>query len=269
MGWDDLFNGLALVCLISYTAVPAEPEANANPAFWKAEMASTLLMWTGLWLIKATFLALCWSIFYISASFRKAWWTATTYTFLTYWPIFSLALWQCGDPSQYADPFTCYTHDTSNTGIALSVAENAVALSLHLSTELLILALPLTFIWRLHMSRASKLSAAAVFSITIFAIAVGLLRNLATLFAYLGIEFDSSDYIGDITAVVEPAVAVIVCALPPYKVLLSRIRERKASGAGLRASAAPMEIAVPREGRSCQAFRTVDSITELERSHVI
>lgn len=134
LGWDDLFNGLALACLGTYVALPATTDPT-TPVDWKIGLASLSLFWTTLWCAKASFLALCWIIFRVSTTFRKAWWAVTIYTVLTYCPVLIRNLWQCGNPLNHANPTICLDSLRENVPIAF----DGVIMACHISSEILIL----------------------------------------------------------------------------------------------------------------------------------
>lgn len=86
-------------------------------------------MWTTLYLVKASFLALIWSIFKVSPRFQVAWWIIAIYTFLTFWVVLLSLLWQCGSPSLYDSAEVCYTlvayYKQVNTEFAQSAFHDA------------------------------------------------------------------------------------------------------------------------------------------------
>ena len=185
-----------------------------------------MLLWTSLYLVKASFLALYKSIFYVLGRFRIAWWVVVAFTFLSYWPIVLSQLWQCGDPSNYGDPTAC----SKFTGAAhLSVVQAAFATALHATSDLLILALPLVFISQLHISRVQKVGLSAVFAIVLIDIIMGIIRNVAVLCYYRGYDIESNYAIAQVMGICEPSIAVIVCALPAYRVLLSASSRKRGS----------------------------------------
>ena len=182
-------------------------------------------MWTTLYLVKASFLALTWNIFKVSTNFQKAWWAVTIYTFLTFWPVVLSEFWQCGNPSDYASVQAC----TSAAGDSRTQqAEVYFRFAFHISTDCLILILPMTQIRKMHMPLAKKISVAAVFAIIIIDITFGVLRNAASVLYILEDTDDSiASSMNIISSVLEPAVAVFVCALPPYRALVFKFRVRK------------------------------------------
>ena len=74
---------------------------------------------------------------------------------------------------------------------------------------------------RLQMSNVKKLSVAAVFALIIFDIAIGIVRNVSVICAeFSASESGSSLDMAILWEIGEPAVAVIVCALPAYQTLI-------------------------------------------------
>lgn len=235
--------------------------------YWLIAWVGELSIWTTLWLVKASFLALCWIIFHVSASFRKAWWVVAVYTALGYWPIILMHLWNCGVPSNVFNPVACIIaiSEASSDGRFLTIAATEGAL--HLSSELLILALPLVFIQQLQMSKAQKLSAAGVFGVVIITITLGSLRTMAYVANDSEFHSNVSASVGEIGGTLEPPLAVLVCALLPYKVLLTKFQERKERAAIKRQNAESKNRAtapLPRRHNTRRNFGIQDSITELE-----
>lgn len=189
-------------------------------------MATEMTIWTTFYLVKASFLAFCWLVFNVSASFRKAWWIITIYAFLTYLPLLlGPALTQCGDPSKYDDVNTClnYSPDIYQP----DVVWGSVATALHVSSSCMILVLPLVFIGRLQMSRAQKLSSAAVFALVIIDIIMGLLRNIIVATAASSFSVEALLETALLLQAIEPGLALIVCSLPAYSVLLPHSKVRR------------------------------------------
>ena len=187
------------------------------------------LLWVTLYLVKASFLALMWCVFSVSAGFRKAWWIVTVYTFITFWIIFLSRFWQCGGPSTYDVPQAC------NFDFLLQdqKPEIFLAFTLHISSDLLILILPMAQIRKLSMPLSKKYSVAAVFAIVIVDTAISVVRNVATVIAALGSPTDASEVIDVICTTIEPALAVLVCSLPPYNALVFKLKPRRSDISGL------------------------------------
>ena len=225
-------------------------------------------MWTVLYLVKGSFLALIWSIFNVSADFRKAWWVVTVYTFLGFWPIVLSELWQCGDPSQYDNPSAC---QKSHERLSAQLSIIWFRFVLHVTSDLFILTLPLAHIQKLHMSRGKKISVAAVFALIIIDIISGILRNVVSVYSGMQQSSKTSFDVALITGVIEPAVAVIVCALPVYRALLPSSKKRRNMPDELRRNAATVGLSSPHARRPTQASDEANSLSmaEPEAAHMI
>ena len=150
------------------------------------------------------------------------WWIVTVYTAIAFFPPFFALLWECSSPSKYNDPVACLAFESSSESDDFFQAIDSMNIVFHTSIELMILILPSVYIRRLQMSRMDKINAVSVFTTMIVTIIVGLLRNVSSM---LGGSIPIS--IEDTVAVLEPALAVIICALPPYKHLLLMLRKRR------------------------------------------
>lgn len=263
--WDDFFNGLALLSLIAnFATLTVDLLLDSDTSvYWQVAMATDMTIWTTFYLVKASFLALCWLVFNVSTSFRKAWWIITIYTFLTYWPLLLGALWQCGDPSKYADVDTC--SDYSSMGYQYDITWGSVCTALHVSSDILILALPLVFIGKLNMSRAQKLSSAAVFALVIIDIIMGLLRNIIVACAPTSFDVQGLLETALLLQAIEPGLALIVCALPAYSILLPHSKARRSRPSyrseGVQNVATP---SIPSDNaKSSRNLLREDSVTEL------
>ena len=95
------------------------------------------------------------------------------------------------------------------------------------------------------MSRSRKISVGAVLGIGVFDTLLGLTRLITLLCNQLNWPepTDIARYkitVVDVVGVFEPAVAVIVCALPVYKLLLPCFKEREQDETELQRNAATM-----------------------------
>ena len=272
MRLDDLFVGLAMACLITNTAIiETESFTEDEGSFLRLGVAAPFLLWGGLYLVKASFLALCWKVFNVSPTFRKLWWFVSIYTFLTYWPIVLSQLWQCGDPLKVADPMACSAVLNSDNDLPQDAAiQGGMDALLHGSSDLLILALPLSFIRKLQMPRIHKLSVSGIFAIIIVDIVMGLLRNFAKLCLSIGYNVDVSDSIAIVMQDMEPAIAIIACALTAYGVLLPASRQRRREPPGLLERADNMDRAVINGPASPQMFNSdTVSAEEPEKTNIV
>ena len=209
-----------------------------------AYLASDFLLWTTLYCVKASFLALMWSVFEISRTFRKIWWVVSGYTFIAFLVCIISELWTCGRPSDFGNYDICMDALLSTTS-KVSSTPALLKFVFHISSDLFILALPLFEIRKLQMSSAKRLSVAAVFALTIIDIVTGILRNSSTICEESPATWNSDVCVdlNIITAILEPSLAVIVCALPAYRAILPSSRRQRYESRELRRNAANMGFA--------------------------
>ena len=265
--WDDFFNGLALISLTAWD-IENEVYIRSDDAVLglKLNLSDFLLLWTTLYLIKASFLALYWKIFNISSTFRMAWWTTAIYTFLTFWPIVFLCFMQCGNFSDYANPTVCDFTDVGGWNVTVPAIQTA----LHASSDCLLLALPLVFLHKLHISKAKRLGIAAILGISILDLIMGIIRNIDDLFIGLrGIQSTAEYDLQKILQVLEPHLAVIVCAVPAYGVLLRNRSRQRDSPTELLQNGANLGTAVPRRSKSDQNLETSDTTGEPTNDYMV
>ena len=225
---DHILNILAYLSLVPVLAI-------AQVEFFKLgvgvqdlhlSIPGNVLVWTTLYFVKASFMALYWTIFKVSPGFRIIWWITAVYTFLTFLAIILSYFWQCGNPLKVADPETCATALSDGTMQRWVVGAAAVSLSLHISSECLILGLPAIMVWNLNMPSDKKMGIAGVCAVTIIDIILGVIRNAAALTQGLEPNNETTVYIANVLSICEPCIAVIVCAMPAYRVLLPSSRKR-------------------------------------------
>ena len=251
---DDLLNALALAALLAFiaTATAYFPVAYAAEYFklglttispteeeliyaLKLKLANGLLFWVTIYGVKASFLATYWMVFKVSSNFRKAWWFVTVYVGLTFLAVFLAGLWSCGSPSDYDSLEAC-----SHPNVASLVSIQAVWCALDISSDILLIALPLFMVKQMHLKRAQKIGLAAIFAV----VAVDILFNfLHTLYSIDTYYFSSFAEANAAWTIIEPALAVIVCASPSYRTLLS---------SRSRARAPPYEDLQPYPTSMCQ-----------------
>lgn len=241
---DDLFCCLALLCLLGYLAMAQWKISDTIPLdsvlLWRVDLACDMLFWSALYCVKASFLSLTWSIFKISNEFRKVWWTVSIYTLGTFLAIMLSQFWQCGNPPNpidYDNPVVCQQTVQDVNAVYMKFA-------FHLSSECFILILPIAQIRKLNASFSKRLSIAAIFALVIIDILTGIVRNIL-LICILSISYEtqatvdsSVDILYLIMEIIEPIIAVAVCALPAYRPLLSWSRKRRADQLELQHNAA-------------------------------
>ena len=102
------------------------------------------------------------------------------------------------------------------------------------------------------MSLGKKISAGAVFALTIIDIIMGILRNSSVLCQDI-VTWNDAQLCVDmniITGVIEPSLAVIVCALPAYRAIMPSSRKRRYESLELRYNAGNVGHATPQQAQS-------------------
>jgi hypothetical protein len=123
-GWDDYFNGIALVFLLGfiityqlflpieynaqlfYMGLSDHPPTDQDVVLdMKLNVANSALFFCVIYSVKASFLALYWQIFAVSKKFRVIWVLLGVYTVLCFLVSLLAYFWNCGRP-----------HDVINQG---------------------------------------------------------------------------------------------------------------------------------------------------------
>ena len=69
----------------------------------KLELATLLLFWLIIYLVKASFLALYWHLFRVSSRFLIVWWCTAGFIVLSFLITMTSVLWKCGNPADILD----------------------------------------------------------------------------------------------------------------------------------------------------------------------
>ena len=87
---------------VSNGLLPADAELlRQGNIYVRYEFPIIGLMWTVLWAVKGSFLALFWRLFDGLARYRRIWWIVAIFTFLTYVGCWIGSAWTCHPPSVY------------------------------------------------------------------------------------------------------------------------------------------------------------------------
>ena len=124
LSWDDILNGAAVMIVIPFVVTyrlyvsiddteetypvslngVVEYKKDALDSSFKMAIANAMLFWAVIFLVKASFLALYWSVFNVSKRFRIAWWAVSVYILLSFCMILMSVLFHCGSPSDMTNP---------------------------------------------------------------------------------------------------------------------------------------------------------------------
>ncbi|CAD6582108.1 MAG: hypothetical protein ASARMPREDX12_000757 [Alectoria sarmentosa] len=196
--WDDAFQFIAWLLLlgqnIAYTHyIPANYklsaiEAGTEPkpsdaqysalvaSIFTAELVLPLLFWTCLFCAKFSFLWLYRHILRGSGAGMKIWWAANIAVLAIYGIILIGLFAECGPARNLTNPKSC----TSPSSVTIDYKFLPMQFSFNVFSDLLVMALPLPLLWRLHMPTRQKLAVIAVFSLAWVTIAMEILRLVET-----------------------------------------------------------------------------------------
>ena len=168
------------------------------------------------------------ALFAISKPFRAAWWGVFVFTVMGFLACILGTLWMCGNPRQLFNicsslPRPAFSRSRPApllTPAAVSCATPEAGTRLraviitgstfNVLSDLAIMALPLGMVRQLRVRPAQRAGLAAVFAVGLLDVAFAVLRTVAHFTATVNSAFN----------VLEPVVAVVVCALPVYRTYL-------------------------------------------------
>ena len=125
------------------------------------------------------------------------------------------ALWICGPPSGLFDPHACASRDAMVMGRNMIIMGSVV----NIVSDVACMALPLAMLRSLKVTRAQKVALAGVFTLALVDIVCDIIRTVATFTATINTAFN----------VLEPTIAVIICALPVYRSYVQGLATSNAS----------------------------------------
>ncbi|KAF2745791.1 hypothetical protein M011DRAFT_121301 [Sporormia fimetaria CBS 119925] len=258
---DDIFNAFAAILVIPFVvlchlALPIENRAHLyflgqnNEPLTMAEIkfmndmevGQLLLFWLIIYSVKASVLALYWQIFAISDWFRLLWWGTTIYIAVSFGATFLSVFWRCGAPSNVVDLDACMVAPDSlgRTLVLMWCILNVMG-------GLLLLLLPLIMVSRLlALPQSAKWGLTFIFSLVLIDIAFDIVRTVYALVDSLSVGSNLTA----IWTIMEPTIAVTVCALPVYKALLCRnspLRSTEASNRSFSRTKRSQNTTVPEE----------------------
>lgn len=169
--------------------------------------------WASQYLVKAAFLALYWSIFNVSQSFRRAWWAVTAITIVCLLVTCFAPVFSCAAAYSWAGIGDCY--EIFDGPLYYS---NAYWCAMNTLSDILLMILPMGMLWNIHMSLPQKLSLAAIFALT----GIDILMDIVRVVVWYT---NTGDQLYDVFSVLEPTLSVIICTLPAYRVWLSSRRK--------------------------------------------
>ncbi|KAF2873032.1 hypothetical protein BDV95DRAFT_365353 [Massariosphaeria phaeospora] len=237
---DDYFNAAAAILVLPFMVVSllylpieyniqlvylglSDKQPTLEETIWVTKLSAVvvLLFWLIIYFAKASFLALYWQIFAISPRFRVLWWIVAVFTALCFLVTWISSFWACGHPSKYLDFEACQLVDP-----VIPTRLVIIWCSLHVISSIMLMVLPLLMTSRLlKLGFREKVALIFVFGLVLIDVAFDVVRTTYSLSPDLSVGTNLSV----LWTYMEPTVAVIVCALPHYKALISRKNEESRS----------------------------------------
>ncbi|KAI1418057.1 hypothetical protein F5Y13DRAFT_184571 [Hypoxylon sp. FL1857] len=228
---DDMFGALAwflmIVCMICSTielplsyryssiligeapAPPVAEFADMTITLRRWNVASQMLFWTSLFCVKFSFMFLYRLIFGGRGNYNRIWLGAMVYIVICYGLCLIGVYGQCGDARNLFSYEQCQTPYVA----MLDSRVIWVAYFFNVTSDLIVVGIPMPVIWRLQIPMAQRLAVSAICSLAIITIAFETVRtvklyqenaNLTNLYSYL-----------------ELLISVLLSMLPSYRFLIS------------------------------------------------
>ncbi|KAJ4289311.1 hypothetical protein N0V88_007062 [Collariella sp. IMI 366227] len=232
---DDYFIMFAWVCLLTMEILQMVQRPalwyftymragrvlpGAQSVYWQGQLKRwqfpiIKLFYTVLWSVKGSFLALFYRFVKPFTWLRRAWYCVATFVVLAYIGCFLQSALACNPPADYFVPGKCNSAKDDwmqRFGMKLST-------SLDISTDLMIMILPLSILPSLQLDLGRKIGLAAAFCLGFTVIAVSAVRMTQV----TAVKASAIDIVGlAVWGAIESCTAVIVGSLLPLKAVLSR-----------------------------------------------
>ncbi|KAJ4306852.1 hypothetical protein N0V88_000223 [Collariella sp. IMI 366227] len=217
------------------------PKSQDEVNGWQAEMKRwqmpiIMLFYTVLWSVKASFLAIFRRLVQPVTILRRLWYAIAVFAVLGYLACILQTALACRPPGDFFTPGKC----NSASDFWMQRFGMKLATGLDITTDLLIMGLPIAILPSLQLDLRRKIGLAAAFSLGFVIIAVSIVRmTQVTLFSG-----DAIDIIGlAVWGAIESCTAVIVGSLLPLKAVLSRRVRDYSSGRKNNANLATVMVA--------------------------
>jgi hypothetical protein len=224
--------------------------ADSRSIYWQGQLKRwqfpiIKLFYTVLWSVKGSFLALFRRLVKPFPILRKLWYCVAVYTFLGYVGCVLQSALACNPPSDYFTPGK-YIHDTIPTAVSETWADwhasgkcntpqdawmqtfgMKLSTALDVTSDLLIMALPISILPSLQLDIRRKIGLGVAFSLSIIVMSVAFVRMSQVTAS----TTTAIDIIGlAVWGAIESCTAVMVGSLLPLKALLSRGVQKYSSG---------------------------------------
>ncbi|KAK6443509.1 hypothetical protein LTR95_000336 [Oleoguttula sp. CCFEE 5521] len=227
------------IILLSVGALDPAPDFMERSTFYlKCQFASTMLFWSCLWAVKSSFLAFFWRLTHQIPTLRRLWWVAMAVTVVSY----------IGCVITYPVSCTSFILGACETpyNIHISLISLRYSTAVDISTDAMIMVIPILLTWRLQMSIQQKFGLAAVLSLGIITIVFSAIRIIVTNPG--SAVHPEISWLACFSAL-ESGVAVVVVCLTSFRVLFTQMRQQSSNRGYI--PQGPSDI--PRYGRGSKA----------------
>ncbi|OTA57164.1 hypothetical protein K449DRAFT_437440 [Hypoxylon sp. EC38] len=228
---DDMFGALAwffmIICMICSTLEmplsyrfssiiigesPTPPAAELRDmtiTLRRWNVASQMLFWTSLFCVKFSFMFLYRIIFGGRGQYNRVWVGAMVYIVLCYGCCLIDVYGQCGSARYLFSYEQCAT-----PYVALLQSRIIwVAYFFNMSSDLVVVGLPMPVIWRLHIPTKQKIAVSAICSLAIITIAFETVRTVKL--------YQENSNLTNLYSYLELLISVLISMLPSYRFLIS------------------------------------------------
>ncbi|KAF2404903.1 hypothetical protein EJ06DRAFT_485279, partial [Trichodelitschia bisporula] len=185
--------------------------------YMRYQFSSTLLFWTCIWLVKASFLAFFKRLTLNLKAHTIAWWVIAGLTIAGYaGSVISYPL-SCIHPSIHEKRLTRPVACEHPYNIRIAIISLRLSTALDIATDALIIALPMSLAWRVRLPFRTRLALSGVFALGGFIVLFAIIRVIVT---------DTKTSRPEVSwlnlwSAIESSIAVIVCNLAPFKTLFT------------------------------------------------
>ncbi|KAI1322718.1 hypothetical protein F5Y16DRAFT_404193 [Xylariaceae sp. FL0255] len=188
---------------------PAPKYAEMTITLRKWNVAAQTLFWTGIYCVKLSFMFLYHLVFGLQRGFRLAWTIVLVFIVLSYGVCLIGVFGQCGDARNlfsYEQCMTSYVASLDSKIIWIDFVFNV-------TSDLVLVFLPMPIIWHLNMHIRQKLAITAICSLAFITIAFEIVRTYKL--------YTETFTLSNLYGYLELLVAVFVSMLPSYRFLVS------------------------------------------------
>ncbi|KAI0101540.1 hypothetical protein GGR51DRAFT_563443 [Nemania sp. FL0031] len=173
-------------------------------------LSAQILFWISLYCVKASFLLLYRLVFGTISKYKAVWIVASTYTVVSFGLCLANVLAWCG-----GDAASLLSIPECGTPSAIALQKRLVWLAyfFNVTSDFVIILLPMLVIWRLNMATGQKLALSAICGLAIITVAFETVRSVKL--------YQVNNYLTNLYGYLELLVSVLISMLPSYRFLVS------------------------------------------------